>query len=207
MKELQILLIEKGYGPLTIDGAIGPKSLAALEKYLKAEFSALGYKWFPKMLVGIRTDDRMSNTFDDFMVVVLQNQVMKVYPCSTTAGKHYIKNPITYGGITGTAVLLEGQYAAHNFVTSANWKSLWLGAPYFQQTRPVTIYRDGNRDEVLDRKITQKGLFGINIHRAGIGSFIDNWSAGCQTVPDKYWYEICKHFMNGEALNYTLIQS
>jgi hypothetical protein len=82
---------------------------------------------------------------------------------------------------------------------------LWLGAPYFAQVGAMKIYRDGNKDNKIDEVNVQVGLFGINLHRAGLGSFIDNWSAGCQVVPDKYWFEVVKHFTNGEKIDFVLI--
>ena len=62
--------------------------------------------------------------------------------------------------------------------------------PYFQQTKSIKIYRDGNKDGVIDKKIVQEGLFGINFHQAGLGNLIDNWSAGCQVVPKAYWLKV-----------------
>jgi hypothetical protein len=113
-----------------------------------------------------------------------------VLACSTVPGDYYIFNPLTVGGITGAAIACEQQQIkSHKFVSSANWKSLWLGAPYFYQEGAVEIYRDG-----------------INFHRAGIGSLVDNWSAGCQVVADNSWYEAIKIFQNGQLINYTLIE-
>jgi hypothetical protein len=195
MKQVQTYLNRFGSN-LQVDGIIGEKTKAEIKKYITNQNK--GITW-------VRCDDKLTNTFDDFGVLWVNGEIASVFPCSTTAGKHYIQNPITHGGITGTAIACK-QYVkySHVFRTSANWKSLWLGAPYFQQVGAIEIYRDGNKDSVIDTKIKQTGLFGINFHRAGLGSFIDNWSAGCQVVPDKYWFEIVKHFINGEKIHFCL---
>jgi hypothetical protein len=116
-------------------------------------------------------------------------------------------NPLTVGGITGAAVACEQQViGSHTFTTSSNWKSLWLGAPYFMQTGAIKIFRDGNKDRNIDTAITTTGWYGINWHKGGLGTWVDNWSAGCMVVPDKHWFEMIKIFTNKQICNFTLIQ-
>jgi hypothetical protein len=50
----------------------------------------------------------------------------------------------------------------------------------------------------------EKGLYGINFHRAGVGNFVNKWSAGCQTVTDAHWFEIVKRFNPGDVIAFTL---
>lgn len=206
MKKLQEILNANG-GKLTVDGVIGPKSLTALHQYVKTNLEKR--KWvMPKDgFVWIRTDKTLSNTFDDFVAVYKNGLPVMALPCTTTAGDKYIFNPLTVGGITGTAVAVEQQIiGSHKFVTAPNWKHLWLNAPYFQQVLPITIYRDGNKDRVLDKKTTQFGLFGINFHRGGVGAWIGNWSAGCHVVNDTQWFEVVKLFSNGQTIDYTMFE-
>lgn len=195
MKHVQQYLNRFGCN-LKDDGVIGDKTKAEIKKYVFRQTK--GITW-------VRCDKKLTNTFDDFGVLWVNNEVAEVFPCSTTAGKHYIQNPITYGGITGTAIA-AAQYVlgSHQFKTSSNWKSLWLGMPYFQQIKPIQIFRDGNKDANLDEKVIQKGLFGINMHQAGLGNFIDNWSAGCQVVPKAYWLKVITYFKNGEIIDFSL---
>jgi hypothetical protein len=196
MKQVQSYLNRFGCN-LVVDGIIGPQTKAEIKKYITNQKK--GITW-------VRCDDQLTNTFDDFGVLWVGGEVASVFPCSTTAGKHYIQNPITHGGITGTAIAARQTVKySHVFKSAPNWKSLWLGAPYFAQVGAMKIYRDGNKDNKIDEINVQNGLFGINLHRAGLGSFIDNWSAGCQVVPDKYWFEVVKHFTNGEKIDFVLI--
>ena len=78
----------------------------------------------------------------------------------------------------------------------------------------VKIYRDGNKDEVLDHdpeSITE-GYYGINIHKAGTESTaVNRWSAGCQVFANEKDFEefmsICLAAKSlwGEFFSYTLI--
>jgi hypothetical protein len=195
MKHVQQYLNRFGCN-LEVDGVIG--------KYTKAEIKRYVFRQ-KKGITWVRCDKKLTNTFDDFGVLWIDGEVAEVFPCSTTAGKYYIQNPITHGGITGTAIA-AAQYVqgSHIFKTAANWKSLWLGCPYFQQIKPIQIFRDGNKDGNLDEKVIQKGLFGINFHQAGLGNFIDNWSAGCQVVPKSYWLKVIAYFKDGDIVDFSL---
>ena len=205
MKNVQQFLNQRGYN-LKVDGVIGQKTLDAANEWVQNYFSNKRWIWIPKSLVFVRTDDKLTNTFDDFLLVIVNEKVVSIVPCSTTAGKFYVQNPITHGGVTGTAIAVPAQYLwTHQFITSSNWKSLWLGMPYFKQVKAIDIYRDGNKDGVIDKTKTQHGLFGINFHRAGAGSLVDRWSAGCQVVPDAYWKDVIKYFTNGELIHFNLI--
>jgi hypothetical protein len=206
MKGLQIFLKSKGYN-LEVDGVIGKDTLSALKEYISAVFLNKKYVHVSKGLVYIRTDEKLTNSYDDFVVLFVGGEIVKVAPCSTTAGKYYVQNPISYGGITGTAIAVEQQViGSHKYIYKQDWSTLWLKMPYFQQVRPIDIFRDGNKDAILDRKAPKQfGLFGINLHRGGLGGLIDKWSAGCQVTPDVHWKEIIKYFSEGEIINFNLI--
>jgi hypothetical protein len=206
MRKLQEILNANG-AQLVVDGIVGQRTLTALHQYVKANLEKR--KWvMPKDgLVWIRTDKNLTNTFDDFVAVYKSGLPVMALPCSTTAGDYYVFNPLTVGGITGTAIACEQQIVgAHQFVTAANWKFLWLNAPYFMQVLPITIYRDGNKNRLIDVFIKMFGLFGINFHRGGIAAFINGWSAGCLVVQDIYWFEVCKLFTNGQRIDFTLFE-
>ena len=185
MEKLQQYLKDRGYSEIKVDGIIGNQTLKALQNYVEKKIAENKFKLPKKGIVWIRTDEKLTNT----------------------AGKYYIQNPITTGGITGTAVTTSPQQVlgSHQFVTSATWKSLWLGAPFFRQIKNLEIYRDGNKDAVIDKHTITKGLYGINFHRGGLGSLIDNWSAGCHVTKDAIWFDVQKLFLNNEIIDYTII--
>lgn len=73
----------------------------------------------------------------------------------------------------GTARLTTGLWRVHRFAKH-NGKYLAL----CQRGGPVTVMRAGDPD------YPHSGMFGINIHRGGVGS---TGSAGCQTVHPGQW--------------------
>ena len=207
MKAFQQILKDKGYYSGAIDGIIGPLSLTGAKQFIDAQMTKRGWVKPVNDFVWIRTDQSFDNKFSDYVVRFSNSIADMIMSCSTTPGDFYIFNPLTVGGITGAAVACEQQIlASHTFKTSGNWKSLWLGAPYFMQTGSIEIYRDGNKDRKLDKTTKTRGWYGINFHRAGAGSFVDNWSAGCMVVPDARWFEAIKIFQVNQLINFTLIE-
>lgn len=207
MKNFQTILKEKGYYQGEIDGIIGQMSLKATTAFVSDEIKKRNWVQPTTEFVWIRTDQTLDNKFADVSVRFNRGVADMVMACSTVPGDYYIFNPLTVGGITGAAIACEQQQIqSHTFVSSPNWKSLWLGAPYFMQTGAVEIFRDGNKNRVIDKNIRTKGFYGINFHRAGFGSFVDNWSAGCQVVADNSWFQAIKIFQNGQKINFTLIE-
>lgn len=207
IKRLQQFLCDCGF-KTDIDGKYGWDTRTKLLAYITARLSKLNYT-LPKrkQIVYIRTDYSLTNTYDDFAVLLDNGGLYDIAPCSTTAGRHYVMNPLTVGGITGTAIAVENQivYNSHVFVTSSNWKTLWLKMPFFRQIEPMRIYRDGNKDNVINKGTITTGLYGINLHRGGLGSLIERWSAGCQVVPDAYWNVWAQLFPNGYVMDFVLL--
>ena len=115
----------------------------------------------------------------------------------------------------GVAILKPGQYRSSHKLRLHGGKYLALG-----QQKPLTVYRDNNRDDKydLDESKTDTGIFGINIHRASKyegkkSTNIDKWSAGCQVIAaNDDWHEfldICQQAREVWSNNftYTLIES
>lgn len=210
MKETQQFLNYYNNSNLVLDGIIGTRSIAESKKAinkLKETFKEKSYTWTNINLIAIRTDDVFTNSTTDWFLIVKETGLIAV-PCTTKAGNYWIYNPITTGGITGTANLVENQYKdTYQFITSSNWRSLWLQTPYFQQIKPVTVYRDNTRDSKLDRIQEHTGLFGINIHTGGWNNIVDKWSAGCIVIPRKYWLSLLPNFTSGQIYNFTLLNN
>ena len=164
-------------------------------------------------ILGVRRNNSGTNKFDDFIAVLYKdenlNPVCKVYPITTDPGEYWLKNPINP---KGTAVLVPGQYRGA-------WKIGKHQNNYtaLVQRKKVKVWRDNNRDEVIDYqqlKLINEGYFGINIHRSNpyTQSFLVNrWSAGCQVfqkIDDyKEFMELCKLSADlyGNSFSYTLI--
>lgn len=175
-------------------------------------------------MVGIRKDNFFDNGFTDTLVVFWKNKgvwQIRQFKWTTMAGTlgQGAFNPITVLGLKGTAVLKEGQYL--NTWTFIDSYTGWLFYPYFWQTKPVTVYRDGNGNSEFElTNPTQEGLFGINIHRMsnnGVDSNVVNtvdasWSIGCQGAPEPTFAKIVELAritagIYGNVFDYTLINS
>ena len=163
-------------------------------------------------IVGIRTKDMTANCFNDWITLFYVFEDIwsfVVFPATTDPGTFYRKNP---GNVNGTAILKLGQYRGAFKVGSHRGKYTAL-----VQQKPVTVYRDANRDEVLDvaGMAEETGLFGINIHRANparASARVDTWSAGCQVMRDPdhfaFFMMLCERGKEkfGNSFTYTLLQ-
>jgi hypothetical protein len=111
----------------------------------------------------------------------------------------------------GTAILKAGQYIGGYMMGLHRGKYLAL-----VQKRPVQVVRDYDRNAVLDfmNGKEDKGMFGINIHRAsenGITKTVDQYSAGCQVFASATEFILFLHLcerhktLYGNEFTYTLI--
>lgn len=144
---------------------------------LENEFRRLGYAWPTLHLIGVRSAANEKNKFDDNIYLV-NGPIMFRYTGTTNPGTHWLKNLLNP---KGTAVLKPGQYLD-------SWKLGLHQGKYkaLVQAKPITVYRDADKDDLAEEQGKEdKGMFGINIHRANpsaISSIIDKWSAGCQVL-------------------------
>jgi hypothetical protein len=137
---------------------------------------------FAMNIFGVRSKNTQSGKFDDTLGYIYKNgsgawEIWQA-PATTDTGTYWLKN--IWPGQQGSAILAEGQYkGAYQLGTHYSYRAL------VQTGGPVTIYRDYNRDAILDFNpgTKQSGFFGINIHRAnrvGKTEVIADHSAGCQ---------------------------
>jgi hypothetical protein len=163
-------------------------------------------------IVGLRNLETKANSFDDEIHVIYRDNSGKtlhhIYKATTDPGTYWLKNPSMP---KGTAILKEGQ-------NKSAWKLGMHRGKYkaLVQAKPVTVFRDYDRDAVLDMNngSEETGMFGINIHRAGITgntNQIDEYSAGCQVFQNandfNEFISLCeKHSkLYGNSFTYTLI--
>lgn len=192
-----------------------------IEKCIITDFDTTlrkkGYTYFTKgdynlNLIGIRSNaDRfgIKNAFNDAFVVeykVNDKWQSKIYPCTTDPGIYYLKEKLLSS--KGCAILKPNQYRS-TFklgLHQGKYKAL-------VQSKPVTVYRDNNKDDKLDYVNPETGMFGINIHKAGEESkHVDKWSAGCQVLAIRKNFdeliELCEisSKLYGNSFTYTLIE-
>ncbi len=153
---------------------------------------AAGHKVFTRgsynlNLIGVRSPSREANKFDDHIHVVYWDDEGELkhhrWRATTDPGTYWLEHPMR---VEGTAILCAGQYRGVYKLGMHRGKYEAL----VQTGGKVKVYRDDDRDEVLDHdpESTAEGYFGINIHRSstrdGGSSRVDKWSAGCQVFAD-----------------------
>ena len=192
--------------------------------HIRRTLEGKGYKFFESgdynvNIVGIRnseTANKVTNKFDDTITVSYKiggEWMYHEFDCTTDPGTHWVENCIAPE--KGVAILKEGQYRGSHKIRKHQGRYEALG-----QCKPVTVYRDNNRDDLynLNQENLDIGLFGINIHRATKNagkksSQIDKWSAGCQVIAaNDDWTKFMKIMRKSRdtwsnSFTYTLIQS
>jgi len=161
-----------------------------------------GYKFFDKELslnlVWIRKSDQITGEFtDEFVPCWMEASTGKILNlrATTMAGLYgAFMDPITYQGVTGTAVIIPGQYpGAWEFVDS--YKG-FTGYPYYSQVGPMNYWRDFDKDTVIDHvqeqdqknfstcghRMTNNGKYTGIINSPGAV-----WSLGCMGCPEPDW--------------------
>ena len=163
-------------------------------------------------LVGIRNPNRTSNYFDDILYCfrfVNNECLINEYAITTDPGAYWLENPMR---VEGTAILKEGQYLGLWYLSTYG-----RGYPHLKQKGICTVYRDNNRDKIINLNADNlhTGNFGIELHRSGKGQTeaIDRWSAGCQVFQDNSQYDdfilgiIKDADKYGNSFTYTLINT
>ena len=134
---------------------------------------------FDLNIIGIRKAEGKPDAFDDCLFVCYKLNglwQMESFQITTDPGVYHLNKP---SRVEGTAILKAGQYRGVYMIAKHRGKYPAL----CQRGGVVTVWRDNNRDEFLDFKRTQEGMFGINIHRAHSTRELETvgrYSAGCQ---------------------------
>jgi hypothetical protein len=182
-------------------------------------FAKKGYVFFTKgeynlNSIGVRHKGAtVTNHFVDYIVVIYntdkEKNLRRIFQCTTLPGKKAMEHPVN---VVGTAILKEGQYRGC-------WKLGYHKGQYkaLVQSKPVTVYRDGNKDDKFDLipRYIDKGVFGINIHKAGNSTngstLVDGWSYGCQVLSKSIDFNALMRLVEksakiyGNSFTYTLI--
>ena len=202
-----------------LTGADTPVGAPRLSWILCA-MQARGYKVFTNPrgydlnIVGIRSSITKAGQFDDWLTVFWMESgkwVYHAYPGTTDPGSRYLTKPLKDVRHKGTAILKPGQYRICYKIGKHRDKYTAL-----VQCGKVTVYRDNNRDDVLDTDgMQQTGKYGINIHRAHRREIlleVGAHSAGCQVFQDPRHFAEFMSFARraarryGNRFTYTLLE-
>lgn len=216
MERLQQILVNAGYkigksGPNKdgVDGKPGILTRTAITDYIKKRCKALGYKFFKENIYSLRMGDDFTDKFGEYAFVFDKGICVSVLPWTTKPGNYWISNPVTVGGIRGTGCMKEGQWIdSHKYESTP--KSKWGVAGYFLQYGTIEVYRDGNKNNTLDKNIVQKAptWYGFFLHAMGSGRRIWNWSAGCNGAPLEAWKKyVDPYFEDGDVISYTIFDA
>jgi hypothetical protein len=181
-------------------------------------FAEKKYAFFTKgnynlNIIGVRSPIKVANSFDDTMLVIYKKYdkwVIKEYPITTDAGLYWLEHPMNK---KGTALLVPNQYRSTYKIDghgTTRYEALC------QRLASVEVYRDDNKDQILDFDDVTKewGMFGINIHRSHPyhdRDTVDKYSAGCQVFQNihdfKEFMTLCNTSSNlyGNSFTYTLL--
>jgi hypothetical protein len=183
-----------------------------------------GYVWFEDSknksydvnIVGVRNNnqsiaDKVTNVFDDCLTISFKDDKgtwqFYCWNATTDPGKKSVQQTKNKKGV---ARLVPNQYRSVWSIDKHQGKYEAL----CQRNGNVTVYRDANKDLVFEEKVTDTGMFGINIHKAGQDStWVENWSAGCQVFKrvkdfDQFMKIIKKAAkIHGNKFSYTLLES
>ena len=184
---------------------------------IKVAMKAKGYAFFENgdyniNIIGIRNSDtgnKVTNVFDDFLTVSYKIGDVwhfKKWMSTTDPGTKGVKE---FHNAQGVARLVPGQYRGSHAIGLHQGKYEAL-----KQAKPVKVYRDANKDMTYDTKTIIEGVYGINIHKAGVDStYVENWSEGCQVFKksadfDEFMLLVKKAAtLHGNSFTYTLLES
>ena len=191
-----------------------------IERAVKAK----GYVWFEDRsnkgydvnIIGVRNNaptvaDKVTNVFDDHITVSFKDENgVKQFFCwraTTDPGKKGVQQ---FANRKGVARLVPGQYRGAYAIDKHGGKYTAL----CQRLKPVTVYRDADRNLTFDESKLDTGMFGINIHKAGRDStWVENWSEGCQVFKRSVDFDAFMKIIQqarkiwGNKFTYTLIES
>lgn len=161
-----------------------PKSLSEQQILrLKELYNYKGFKFFDGNkpynlnIIGWRLSKEI-DLFNDIFTIIYRDKALN-WKClkvtgTTKPGRYYFLKPMNKAG---TGIVVPGQYRGV-------WeKGLHKGLDALIQKEPIIVYRDNNKDLVIDMDNTQTGMFNIDFHRmykATISTVVGNRSAGCQ---------------------------
>lgn len=160
---------------------------------IKTAVETLAFKWFTGVnslnYVWERVDFHATNHFTDFLHVCWLDekgakQILSI-PATTKPGlKGALLDPATVRGVTGTAVIRSPQQVIGGWEFHDTDKE-FSHYPYFRQCGPVDYWRDGDKDQEIDKIQPEEDKINLThwhimsqIGTYGSGN-VNNFSEGC----------------------------
>lgn len=168
-------------------------STLALNFIWKSKVNELNYIWE-------RTSFIATNKFTDFLHVCYIDikgieRIVTITATTKPGLKGSLYDPTLVEGIRGTAVIESPQQIVDGWEFRDTFKE-FSSYPYFRQRGKVNYWRDGNKDNIIDKVQRQIAkLFGTHWHiMSHIGTYgsgeVNNWSEGCTGWPEPQFVTI-----------------
>ena len=190
---------------------------------VKSVMEEKGYVFFSNgifnvNIIGIRSKEAKSNKFDDTMLLIYKNKKkeweVQSSVITTDPGEKYLVHPMNK---KGAAILIPNQYrGVYKVDIHARHNSKFAHEALCQRGNVLKVWRDGNRDKILDHdpETVDEGWFGINIHRSKVGeaSYVGSYSAGCQVFKNGTDFQLFMSAVKksaelyGNSFSYTLLE-
>lgn len=148
-------------------------------------------------LGAIRTKDNKSNKFNDWIYAFCHSDsgdvIYRIVEGTTDAGLYYRKNNMNP---EGTAIIQHGVHHRGVYQLQDPSKNHsqrgHKGRKAFRQIKPMTYWRDSNRDEYLDftGEITKEIAYTNGHYMGNVGNDVNKWSAGCWGAKEENQDEI-----------------
>ena len=185
--------------------------------HLQSVIEGLGYKFFTNgdynvNIIAVRNPNLVANTFDDTMLCAFKVKgvwKLKEWKITTDSGRFWLEHPMS---TKGCALLVPNQYRSCYEI--AKHRNLYEGL--CQRLGEVEVYRDNNKDQILDFNDATKewGMFGVNIHKSGKveSEAVGRYSAACSVFKVEAEFmdfmQICYQaaIVWGNTFTYTLIK-
>lgn len=94
------------------------------------------------LMLAIRSKNRIANEFDDTIALVFNNNIINIMEGTCDPGTPNLVNPVNKDG---AAIVVNGHYKGMFRIGLHRGKYL-----AFVQNNPVAVFRDDNRDNILD---------------------------------------------------------
>jgi hypothetical protein len=185
---------------------------------VRRAFDKLGFAFFDEgswnvNYIGVRGPEQRAGRFDDLaMLLWREAKDWRAFlaPFTTDPGRTYLNKPIN---VKGTAILASPQQ-----MRGAYKMGIHRGYRALVQAKAVRVWRDDNRDDILDwgDGLGIPGWYGIHHHRGapeGISAKTDYYSAGCQVYQLIYMFLAMMDIMAktmaryGKVVTYTLVDA
>ena len=156
-------------------------------------------------IIACRNMKERPDVFQDTIHVVYWDQkwIEYVYPCTTHAGQHYLLNPSRSAGV---AILKHD----HQYRSSFKIGMRSSGYECLIPCKEILVWRDGDKDDVIEYGGEDHSSAGRQIHRANASNTslsIGRYSAGCivlQTGFDEFMNLCKKQVQSRKGSTFTL---